>query len=56
MPLKVIINEVFDRIEELYHRDEHVTGAFSGFVDLDLITAGFQPSDFVASSSPSWYG
>ena len=46
-PLKVIINEAFDRIEELYHRDEHVTGVPSGFVDLDLITAGFQPSDFV---------
>jgi len=47
VPLKVIINEAFDRIEELYHRDEHVTGIPSGFVDLDLITAGFQPSDFV---------
>lgn len=47
VPLKVIINEAFDRIEELYHRDEHVTGVPSGFVDLDLITAGFQPSDFV---------
>ncbi len=47
VPLKAIINEAFDRIEELYHRDEHVTGIPSGFVDLDLITAGFQPSDFV---------
>ncbi|HXL01669.1 MAG TPA: replicative DNA helicase [Candidatus Atribacteria bacterium] len=47
VPLKAIINEAFDRIEELYHRDEHVTGVPSGFVDLDLITAGFQPSDFV---------
>lgn len=47
VPLKAIINEAFDRIEELYRRDEHVTGIPSGFVDLDLITAGFQPSDFV---------
>ena len=30
VPLKVIINEAFDRIEELYHRDEHVTGVPSG--------------------------
>lgn len=47
VPLKEIVNEAFDRITELYHRDEHVTGIPSGFVDLDVLTAGFQPSDFI---------
>ncbi|MEN3202443.1 MAG: replicative DNA helicase [Atribacterota bacterium] len=45
--LKEVVNQAFDRITELYHRDEHVTGIPSGFVDLDVLTAGFQPSDFV---------
>lgn len=47
VPLKEVVNQAFDRITELYHRDEHVTGIPSGFVDLDVLTAGFQPSDFV---------
>lgn len=47
VPLKEVVNEAFDRITELYHRDEHVTGVPSGFADLDVLTAGFQPSDFV---------
>ncbi|MBC7216813.1 MAG: replicative DNA helicase [Candidatus Caldatribacterium sp.] len=47
VPLKEVVNEAFDRITELYHRDEHVTGVPSGFVDLDVLTAGFQPSDFI---------
>lgn len=47
VPLKEVVNEAFDRITELYHRDEHVTGVPSGFVDLDILTAGFQPSDFI---------
>lgn len=47
VPLKEVVNEAFDRITELYHRDEHVTGIPSGFVDLDVLTAGFQPSDFI---------
>lgn len=45
--LKEVVNRAFDRITELYHRDEHVTGIPSGFVDLDVLTAGFQPSDFI---------
>lgn len=47
VPLKEIINQAFDRIEELYRRDEHVIGIPSGFVDLDALTTGFHPSDFI---------
>ncbi|OQA58014.1 MAG: Replicative DNA helicase [Candidatus Atribacteria bacterium ADurb.Bin276] len=45
--LKTVINEAFDRIEDLYHRDEHITGIPTGFVDLDNITAGFHPSELI---------
>ncbi|NLJ37345.1 MAG: replicative DNA helicase [Candidatus Atribacteria bacterium] len=45
--LKTVINETFDRIEDLYHRDEHITGIPTGFVDLDNITAGFHPSELI---------
>ncbi len=45
--LKKIVDEAFERITELYHRDDHVTGVPSGFIDLDAKTAGFQPSDFI---------
>ncbi len=47
VPLKKIVDEAFEKITELYHRDDHVTGIPSGFVDLDAKTAGFQPSDFI---------
>ena len=34
-------------IEQLYERKELVTGVPTGFLDLDLKTAGFQPADLV---------
>ena len=34
-------------LERLYENREMITGVPSGFVDLDRITAGFQPSDLV---------
>ena len=34
-------------IERLYERREMVTGVPTGFIDLDRITAGFQPSDLI---------
>jgi replicative DNA helicase len=47
VPLKKVVDEAFERITELYHRDDHVTGVPSGFADLDAKTAGFQPSDLI---------
>ena len=47
VPLKKVVDEAFERITELYHREDHVTGVPSGFVDLDAKTAGFQPSDLI---------
>jgi replicative DNA helicase len=47
LPLRAIVHQNFDVIEKLHTRGEIVTGVPSGFVDLDLLTSGFQKSDLV---------
>ncbi len=42
-----ILKDTFKTIEKLYDRKELVTGVPTGFTDLDLMTAGFQPSDLI---------
>ncbi|MFC1836588.1 replicative DNA helicase [Thermodesulfobacteriota bacterium] len=34
-------------VEALYKRKENITGVPSGFPDMDMLTAGFQPSDLI---------
>ncbi|MGB5833516.1 MAG: replicative DNA helicase [Thiohalocapsa sp.] len=36
-----------DKIDELFHRDEPITGLPSGFIDFDRKTSGLQPADLV---------
>jgi replicative DNA helicase len=45
--VRAILRDTFEHIEKLYDRKEHVTGLATGFKELDLATAGFQPSDFI---------
>lgn len=45
--LKDVIGETFLQIEALFHKNEHITGVPSGFVDLDEVTAGWQRSDLI---------
>lgn len=45
--MKEVVREAFGQIEALYQKSEHITGVPSGFVDLDEITAGWQPSDLI---------
>lgn len=45
--MREVIKEAFTQIEALYQKSEHITGLPSGFVDLDEITAGWQPSDLI---------
>jgi replicative DNA helicase len=45
--MKDLITDSFKVIQSLYETKKHVTGVPSGFVDLDLKTAGFQPSDLI---------
>jgi replicative DNA helicase len=42
-----IMLTAMDSIERMYERKELVTGVSTGFVDLDRLTAGLQPSDLI---------
>ncbi|MDI3533938.1 MAG: replicative helicase [Thermosediminibacterales bacterium] len=46
-PIKDVIMQTFDRIEQLYNNKGSMTGVPSGFPDLDRLTSGFQPSDLI---------
>ena len=45
--IRDVLMEVFERVEFLYNNRGGVTGIPSGFVDLDRMTAGFQPNDLI---------
>ena len=45
--VKPIIAKAFKTIEQLYERQEEITGIPTGFLDLDRLTSGFQPGDLV---------
>jgi replicative DNA helicase len=47
LPVKEIVKDTFEIIQELYDKKSHVTGVESGFIDLDAKTAGFQKSDLI---------
>ncbi len=42
-----VISEAIDRIEEASKREDNLSGVPSGFVSLDRITSGWQPSDLI---------
>jgi replicative DNA helicase len=46
-PLESLLKVAIDRIEMLFHREGHITGASTGFTDFDNMTSGLQPSDLV---------
>jgi len=46
-PINEIIKESLDLVDQLSKRKEHVTGVPTGFIDLDDLSAGLQPSDLV---------
>lgn len=47
VPLKEIIKDSIETIDNLYQRKASVTGVPTGFFDLDALTAGLQPSDLI---------
>ncbi|MEI6214472.1 MAG: replicative DNA helicase [Desulfuromonadales bacterium] len=47
VPIQPIIKDAFKILKDLHSRKEHITGIPSGYVDLDKMTAGFQPGDLV---------
>lgn len=46
-PIGSLLSETYDELERISQAKGHVTGAASGFRDLDKLTGGFQPSDFI---------
>ncbi len=46
-PIKPLLAKAIDRIEQLFQKDGHITGASTGFTDFDDMTSGMQPSDLV---------
>ena len=42
-----LLKGAIDRIEELYNTGGYITGLTTGFIDLDRMTSGLQPSDLV---------
>jgi replicative DNA helicase len=45
--VKDVVHTAFKLIQQLYERQEEITGTPSGFADLDRLTSGFQPGDLV---------
>lgn len=47
VPIKNVLSEAFDRIDELHRESGKLRGVSTGFTDLDSILAGLQKSDLV---------
>ncbi len=46
-PIRSVLSDYFDRMEELSKRDEELVGVPTGFIDIDKILGGLQPSDLL---------
>ena len=46
-PIKDVLINVYENIEQLHHQEDEVTGIPTGFTDLDRMTAGFQRNDLI---------
>jgi len=46
-PLSSIIPETFEKLDEIHHSKRAVTGLATGYTDLDEITTGLHPADYV---------
>lgn len=46
-PIKDVLVETFNQLEELYNQKQHITGVPTGFSELDYKTAGFHGSDLI---------
>jgi len=47
VPVQTVLKEAFNILKSLHDRKEHVTGVPTGYIDLDHMTAGFQPGDLI---------
>ena len=47
LPIKSVLSEYYDRIDDLAKRSEEFYGVPTGFIDLDKMLTGLQPSDLL---------
>lgn len=45
--IRDLLTKAVDRIDELFHQDNPLTGISTGFADIDAMTAGLQASDLI---------
>jgi replicative DNA helicase len=46
-PIRAVLSEYYDRMGELSLRGDEIVGVPTGFIDLDKMTGGLQPSDLL---------
>ncbi len=46
-PISVVLSEYYDRIDDLAKRPDDIYGVPTGFIDLDKMLSGLQPSDLL---------
>jgi replicative DNA helicase len=46
-PIQTVLSDYYDRIDQLAQRGEDTFGVPTGFIDLDRLLGGLQPSDFL---------
>ncbi|MDA1329458.1 MAG: replicative DNA helicase [Chloroflexi bacterium] len=46
-PIKQVLSDYYDRVDQLSRRDEEIFGVPTGFIDLDRLLGGLQPSDLL---------
>ena len=46
-PVKELLVDALDRIDQLFQQDNPITGVATGYYELDAMTSGLQPSDLV---------
>jgi replicative DNA helicase len=46
-PIRDLLSESLDRLEQLYERGEAITGVPTGYTDLDELLSGMQPSNLI---------
>jgi len=47
VPISSVLSEYYDRIDDLAKRDDEIFGVPTGFIDLDKLLSGLQPSDLL---------
>ena len=54
VPIKEIVNKNFERLEKIFREGKSITGVPTGYVELDKLTSGFQPSELlILAARPS---